>query len=892
MKHKRIEIPKENYYEIMSKLGSIKNSIEFEDLNKSEIESLKPHYSIINRCDEIETIFNHIDDILIQINQNKKQSENSYTYNLYNDYNDFESHLKFEINKHKQKILEKNFLDYIQNIVSDDEIKIKSQYNLNKQLLGSFHELLEKKYTYEKMLELFHGKIVDDLEKEAELKNDYVIIGNDDEEEEFLKSNRNRPVNKDLVNTFYLCGICNTEDILKLGRHIFRWGKGRAIPSFYNISIDKENLVYDEDKYLNNKQIFLIVIEGQNPFLKIKNNLEIFNCQTYRITNILNIRKDLESIKAQIDEQKKIVFDSEKNLLNLVKNRISPVRGIGRNYKSLYALFRTFCKREKYIYMNMNRCKEVNSFYIGDVWIPETAFDNLNNKIKDLIKDNEDILLPEFYDSDNSNAKLRTYFQMDDFVYPFQTIVDTYGIPRYKEVNPGLFSIISFPFLFGIMFGDIGHGFLLLLFSLYIELNSEKIKNSDSVLNSLVKYRYILILMGFFSFFCGIIYNDFMSIPLTFFSSCYINDKKNGIAMKKTNCIYPIGIDPKWYAATNDLAFMNSFKMKWSVIIGVIQMTLGIILRGLNNLFFKDYLGFFFEFIPQIIFMLLLFGYMIALIFIKWGTDYSKNTAKAPSIITILMNLALKGGSVDGKPVWSSVKTEEETNKMFFYIALICIPIILLPKPLIIIYKNYLLKKKTFDFDNKIKQNESENENIISIEMSNINNNIMNENIKDEIEPLLENDELPRAEKEYDKLAKARKEQPVIEDIKNVKEETASDIIVHQIIETIEFVLGCVSNTASYLRLWALSLAHSQLSKVFFEKSLLGVAINLNFLVVIIGYFLFANITISVLMGMDLLEAFLHTLRLHWVEFQNKFYYADGTAFVPYSFNLLLEGEK
>lgn len=110
-------------------------------------------------------------------------------------------------------------------------------------------------------------------------------------------------------------------------------------------------------------------------------------------------------------------------------------------------------------------------------------------------------------------------------------MINIYGIPNYKEVNPGLFTIVTFPYLFGIMFGDVGHGLLMLCGAIYL-FYSETKPNSP-----FYSAKYLILMMGIFSIYCGLIYNEFFGKPLIFFNSCET----------KKDCVYPFGIDWIWY---------------------------------------------------------------------------------------------------------------------------------------------------------------------------------------------------------------------------------------------------------------------------------------------------------------------------------------------------------
>lgn len=87
--------------------------------------------------------------------------------------------------------------------------------------------------------------------------------------------------------------------------------------------------------------------------------------------------------------------------------------------------------------------------------------------------------------------------------------------------------------------------------------------------------------MGLFSIYTGLIYNDIFSKTLHFWRSGWDFAEVNGIEVGTSNGhIYPFGLDPAWHEADNGMVFTNSYKMKMSVVLGVVHVCAFVLLRS------------------------------------------------------------------------------------------------------------------------------------------------------------------------------------------------------------------------------------------------------------------------------------------------------------------------
>jgi V-type H+-transporting ATPase subunit a len=183
------------------------------------------------------------------------------------------------------------------------------------------------------------------------------------------------------------------------------------------------------------------------------------------------------------------------------------------------------------------------------------------------------------------------------------------------------------------MFGDFGHGLIIFTFASILVLFNNQLKGT--LIEGILPYRYFFFLLGLFATYSGLLYNEFFAIPLNIFPSCYgLEDRQmlTGNMDEETekvegeyaylrqefDCNCWFGLDPVWSLSTAKLSFVNNVKMKLSVIMGVLHMMIGVIMKGTNAIFFKNWVVLFCEVIVGSVILLGLFGWMDFLIFAKW----------------------------------------------------------------------------------------------------------------------------------------------------------------------------------------------------------------------------------------------------------------------------------
>ncbi|CEF63733.1 V-type ATPase, V0 complex, 116kDa subunit family and ATPase, V0 complex, subunit 116kDa, eukaryotic family-containing protein [Strongyloides ratti] len=819
-------LPSEAAYNCIAELGEF-GLCQFKDLNESFNSHSRKFHKEISMCDEMERIVENIKKCLN------------------------EEGIKFRDIDHDVPVPEPKEFSSMHTkltLIQNELTQVSESMNLLKK---NYSELNVCKHVLSKVAGLVDSNIKAIATKSiSEVEHGHAgpFFTSDDNVQEETSTTRDR----DESELSFICGAINSTKMIIFEKLLWRMTRGKAYVRSQPID-DEANTIFPSE---NNKSAFVIFFIGKQLKQKIRKVCDAFHCNIVESPENPNHRRILlGKLETQISDLIVVInktIEYKNRILFGTSQHISQWEMEVLKVKSVYNILN---------YLNVD---VTHKCLIGELWTPTNEIENVKSYLRIGQKKAECTVEP-ILSPIHSHDIPPTYHKLNKFTSGFQNIVNSYGIAAYREINPAPWTIISFPFIFAIMFGDSGHGIIMLLCALsfvLFEQKIEKAKIKDEIFNTFYGGRYVVLLMSCFSIYTGFIYNDFYSKSVNIFGSSWKNPYNESIiisrlmddsasltlpveeAFDSNYGPYPFGVDPIWNLATNKLTFLNTMKMKMSIIIGISQMAFGVVLSLVNYIHRKSLLDFFFMFIPQLLFLSCIFVYLCIQVIIKWiffsvtpgfifGQYYPSSNC-APSLLIGLINMfMLKHGEVGfvkdnnahGKVYdqcylqqWYPGQGTVET--ILLVIAVISIPVMLLAKPLIQLW----MHKRGM----KVSSGHGHDE-----------------------------------------------------------EFSFGDVMVYQAIHTIEYALGCISHTASYLRLWALSLAHAQLSEVLWTM-VLNMALSMSgyggSAAIYFIFWAFSILSVAILVLMEGLSAFLHALRLHWVEFQSKFYLGTGIAFEPFSF--------
>lgn len=475
-----------------------------------------------------------------------------------------------------------------------------------------------------------------------------------------------------VMNIGFVAGVIPRERIASFERILWRTLRGNL---YMNQSEIPEPIVNPENNEESNKNVFIIFAHGKEIIAKIRKISESMGADLYSVDENSELRRD------QIREVNERLSDLASVLRNTKSTLDAELTAIGRNL----AAWMVVVKKEKGTYETLNKFSydHQRKTLIAEAWAPTSSLGLVKSTLQD-VNDRAGLSVPTIVNQIKTTKTPPTYFKTNRFTLAFQTIIDAYGTIKYREVNPALPAIVTFPFMFAVMFGDAGHGVILLSAALAMIYYERKLQRSklDELFSMIFYGRYIVLMMGIFSIYTGLLYCDAFSKELPWFKSMWeweTDGKTLGPrATRVEGHTYPFGLDWRWHDTDNDLLFSNSYKMKLSILLGWCHMTFSLMWSLVNARYFKTPIDIWGNFVPGMIFFQSIFGYLSFTIVYKWSVDWAARGINPPSLLNMLIYMFLKPGDLGQDPLYSG---QVAVQKTLVVLALFCVPILLFLKP-------------------------------------------------------------------------------------------------------------------------------------------------------------------------------------------------------------------
>lgn len=156
-----------------------------------------------------------------------------------------------------------------------------------------------------------------------------------------------------------------------------------------------------------------------------------------------------------------------------------------------------------------NKLWETEYTFIFEIWIPADEIKLIVSVIEKAAEHKcvVSVIEPHF------EGTPPTLLKNPPIMKPFENLIRVYGLPSYYEFDPTAIMFITFPLLFGMMYGDLGHGILLLLLSslwMFAASISEK-----TIFRQYQAFSIIVLISSFYSIIFGLLYGEFFGMEIT-----------------------------------------------------------------------------------------------------------------------------------------------------------------------------------------------------------------------------------------------------------------------------------------------------------------------------------------------------------------------------------------